>query len=269
MEFFRPGKYFPAVSVSGSKCELNCPHCQGKYLGNMIAAESPEEMMDLAMKMEDDGYMGFLLSGGCDSTGKIPLDGFFEALRSVKKNTDLMVNLHTGWIDEGSARDIADIGIDVVSYDVIGSADTIKKVYGVNITPEDIMLGFHELKSLGVKVVPHITTGLDEGILKGEFKAIDLVCDTERLIINSLIPSDGFGQRVSDQDILSVFGYAREKIDGKIIMGCMRERGRYPLEIDVLKLGIDGIVLPSKKTVEWCKSRYEITWLPGCCAIHT
>ncbi len=268
MEFYRPGKDFPALSVTGTRCQLNCPHCEGKYLGGMKAVETPDELYRLALELDNEGRRGFLLSGGCDTRGRVPVSGYLDVIHRIKDDTALTINLHTGWIDEETAGRVDGSGVDVVSYDIIGSEETIRSLYGVDIGPEYILEGYRALRSFGVRVVPHITIGLDKGVINGEFEAVDMVSDSNKLIINSLIPSKSFGRSVSDDDLISVLEYAREVVDGKIILGCMRERGRADLEISALEMGIDGIVMPSKKTVEWSK-KHSPKWYKGCCAVYT
>ncbi len=268
MDFYRPGKDFPAVSVTGTRCQLNCPHCEARYLGGMKAVDTPEELYRLAIGLGEKGRKGFLLSGGCDIQGKVPLEEYLEVIGNIKDDTDLMINLHTGWIDEKMAERVADTGVDVVSYDIIGSRDTIFNIYGIDVGPKDIMEGYRALDSLAVTVVPHITVGLDKGDIRGEFNAVDMISDSRRLIINSLIPSKSFGRSVSDDDMISVLQYAKDAVAGKIILGCMRERGRTDLEISMLKVGVDGMVMPSRKTVEWAERHHSIKWYSGCCSVY-
>ncbi len=268
MEFFSPGKYFPAISVTGERCELNCPHCRGKYLKGMRSVETPDELYDAACELMYEGKQGFLLSGGCDGDGRVPLTDFMEIIGDIKKETDLKINVHTGWIREETANDLAGTGVDVVSYDIIGSSETISRIYGLEIDVRYILRGYQALLLRGIKTVPHVTVGLHHGKIKGEFHAVDRVSKTDKLIINSLIPSRSFGRSVSDGDILSVLEHARGVIKGKIILGCMRERGRTELEIAALKIGVDGIVNPGRKTVEWAEEHHDVKWYTGCCSLY-
>ena len=38
---------FPAVSVTGKFCELQCKHCRGTLLRSMVEVRSPEELYEL------------------------------------------------------------------------------------------------------------------------------------------------------------------------------------------------------------------------------
>lgn len=264
MDLYYPGKQFPSLSVTGEECSLSCPHCEKKYLKGMVAVETPEKLIEISYQLQKEGGNGFLLSGGCDPEGKVPLHGYYKALKKIKEDTDLKINVHTGLADGEMARSLSDSKIDVVSYDVIGSAETIEYVYGLEKTPKDFKKGYDLLKKEGLKVAPHITVGLHDGELKGDFKSVKMVEGTDVLVLNSLIPSE-FGKRVKKEDFLSVLDHGLSHIDGKIILGCMRERGRSDMEIEALKRGVDGMVIPSRETVKWARSHLDIEKHETCC----
>ncbi len=267
MEFFYPGKKFPALSVTGRECMLNCHHCRGHYLRSMKDVSDPEELWRTAEGLVGDGCAGFLLSGGSDEKGRVPLSDHLEMVNKIKEETDLTINIHTGLVDETLADHVLQAGPDVISVDMIGSEETIKGVYGLSVKPEDYGLSYRWLKRRDIRVVPHVTVGLHGGRLKGEFKAIDMISDAELLILNSLIPSH-FGSRVSDEDFMDVLKYAIDNTDAKIYLGCMRERGRVSFEKRAIELGVSGIVLPSRKTAIWAEQDHEVNTLETCCATY-
>ncbi|MGM0509561.1 MAG: radical SAM protein [Thermoplasmatota archaeon] len=264
MKFYYPGKKFPSLSVTGGGCGLSCPHCKGRYLQEMKPVVTPDKLLEVSKKLADKGANGFLLSGGCDNEGRVPLEGYYNVLKEIKEETDLLINVHTGLASEEMARSLSRTGVDMVSYDVIGSSETIELVYGLDKTPEDYLDGYRILKKKGLRVAPHITVGLHEGRLKGESKALKMVEDTEILILNMLIPSD-FGETVDKDDFLGVVDEALSTVEGKVVIGCMRERGRSGLEIEALRRGVGGIVIPSRKTLDWAESRYDIEKYETCC----
>ncbi len=268
MDFYHPGKKFPSISVTGGKCGLSCPHCQWKYLDGMTPAVSPEDLLEISQKLVDEGANGFLLSGGCDKEGRVPLEGYYTVLKEIEENTDLLMNVHTGLADDEMAHSLSRTGVDMVSYDILGSSETIDLVYGYDKTPGDYLDGYRKLKNSGLRVAPHITVGLHEGRLEGEFEALKMVSDADILVLNTLIPSE-FGVTVKTDDFLRVVDEARSVIEGKVVIGCMRERGRYEMEIEALKRGVDGIVIPSRKTVDWAESRYDIRKHETCCVFRS
>ncbi len=267
MEFYYPGKKFPSLSVTGHHCSLNCPHCEGKYLNNMIPVKTPDKLLDKALKLSKEGGNGFLLSGGTDQNGKVPIGDYYPVLKEIKKRTDLTVNVHTGIPSKEDIGQIKESNIDVVSYDMIGSDETIDKIYGLGLEIKNYQKGYNRLFEAGIDVVPHVTVGLDEGDIVGEYNAIDTVSRSDKIILNSLIPSD-FGHTVAKEDFLSVVDYAVENTDAEVIVGCMRERGRSELEIESIKHGVEGIVIPSKRTKSWAQKRYDVEKYRTCCAVQ-
>ncbi len=264
IEFYHPGKKFPSLSVTGDHCERLCRHCRGHFLKNMVDVSTPGRLRETAEDLESGSASGFLLSGGFNDKGMVPLDGYYEVLKDIKRKTDLSVNVHTGVPDEEMTDQLKETGIDMVSYDVIGSEKTIKEVYGLELKPSDIQIGYELLTSRDMDVVPHITIGLHGGDIKGEYHALDMVWDSEKLVLNTLVPSF-WGESVGKEDILKVIETAVERTDADLILGCMRERGRPDTEIEAVKKGIKGIVLPSRKTREWVKERYDILEKNVCC----
>ncbi len=261
-KFYYPGKNFPSISVTGKQCALSCPHCNGRFLEGMIHISGPDDLYDFAMELEESGGDGFLLSGGCTDKGKVPIEKFFQVLSEIDETTQLSINVHTGLPDEEMINGLVDAGVDVVSYDMIGSERTIKRIYGLNATPKDYRKGYESLKDAGLDVVPHITVGLNGGKIDGEFRAIELLETPPKIVLNSLIPND-FGKRVSKEDFFSVMDHINDSTE--ILLGCMRERGRHDMEIQALKRGATGIVLPSKKTESWATKNFDIEKVEKCC----
>ncbi|MBS3816207.1 MAG: radical SAM protein [Candidatus Thermoplasmatota archaeon] len=263
-KFYHPGEKFPSISVTGDTCALSCPHCEGKFLKGMKHISEPEELYRFALKFEDSGGNGFLLSGGCNERGEVPIADFCPVLSEIKETTSLEINVHTGLPSEETAEKLAGTDIDTVSYDMIGSKETIDRIYGIDATPTDYKKAYEMLRRKGIKVVPHITVGLNGGELQGECRGIELLDGPSKLILNSFIPKN-FGKTVGQDDFFSVMAHVPQRTD--IILGCMRERGRHGMEKKALKRGAKGIVNPSKETVSWAEKNYEIKRIEKCCAL--
>ena len=69
---------FAAISVTGSHCDLQCGHCQGKLLESMIPAEDPETFFQVADRLRSNGAHGILVSGGANQNGEVPLEKFYS-----------------------------------------------------------------------------------------------------------------------------------------------------------------------------------------------
>lgn len=269
-----PGKSFPSVSVTGKHCSLHCKHCDGYYLKNMISADNPDKLIKMSEEFEAKGKEGFLLSGGCIIDGYIPLKHFYKAIEQIKKETNLKINAHLGLIKKNHAEELANLGIDVVSVDVVGSTQTIRQIYGLKKTTKDYENMLLALDQVGIKIVPHICAGLHFGNLKGEFLALEMIkkIKPKAIVITSLMPAKNTCMqniRVDDINIITVIKKAKKDFSHlPIMLGCMRFRKNKNLEIDAIHAGIDGIAVPSTHTIEQAKDEgYMIKKIETCCAI--
>jgi uncharacterized radical SAM superfamily protein len=234
----------------------------------MTDCPNPDRLVEVAGELQSRGALGFLLSGGCDASGKIPLKRFFPAIKEIKHDTDLAINLHVGLLLPGDAVEVAETGADAVSVDVVGDKGTIREVYGLDFDTDDYARMLEDLAGSGACIVPHITAGLHFGELRGEEAALEMIEKIEpwRVIVNSLMPTKGTkmeNSRLSDDDYLSVLGSALGWFpNAEVVMGCMRPRIQ-SIENKALEMGIGGIVNPSRETVQTYRHRK----IELCCAI--
>lgn len=276
VECFYPGKSFPAISVTGARCALNCKHCAGKYLNGMIPATSPDGLLAVAEALAERGASGFLLSGGNDPRGKVPLSGYIEAIREIKATTDLSINAHIGVASTEEISRLVDSGVDSFSVDVYGSDETVQDVLGLGIKADEYFRVVSDLMKAGARnVAPHICVGIHAGRLKGEFSALDRLARLQpaKLVLISLIPTKGTDYEAvappSDDAMASVAHRARELLPGaKLLLGCMRTKLARQGEVELIEAGIDGIVLPASSTVERLIGKgYQVKKRSVCCSM--
>jgi uncharacterized radical SAM superfamily protein len=276
IECFYPGRSFPAISVTGRSCSLDCKHCSRKYLEGMIPATTSEELLDVAEALAERGAKGFLLSGGADSRGRVPISDFLPAIREIKSTTDLKINAHIGLSPRGEIADLVKSGIDSFSVDLYGSEETIREVLGLRAKVQDYVQVISSLYESGAPVVaPHICIGIHEGGLRGEFNAIDDLrkLAPKELVLISLIPTAGTAYEdvaaPSKDMMMSVVQRARDSLpDTKLLLGCMRSKRNRSWEYDLVAAGLDGIVLPSTSTVERLKKDgFSTKTRSVCCSI--
>jgi uncharacterized radical SAM superfamily protein len=275
IECFYPGRSFPSISVTGSACSLNCKHCSGKYLESMIPATNPDDLVAVAEALAVRGAIGFLLSGGVDSKGKVPLTDFIPAIRSIKTTTDLKINAHIGLTPREELKGLVESGIDCFSVDVYGADETIRDVLGLPAKANDYLEVVRNLKDFGASVSPHLCVGIHRGRLKGEHTAISQLkkIGPRNLIIISLIPTRGTAyQNVrppSKEMMLSIVSDARSQLpDTKLLLGCMRSKADRSWEFALVEAGLDGIVLPATSTVEKIRAAgYSVKKRAECCAL--
>ena len=267
---------FPTISVTGNACALNCKHCGGKVLETMHPALSPEELFELGVKLKRNGAKGCLVSGGCLPDGSVPLDGFVSALGRLKRELGLTVFVHTGIIKPQTAFALKEAGVDAALIDVIGSAETVGKVYNLKVSVQDYADSLKALEEAKLTFVPHVIVGLNEGKLDGELKALQIISQVKpsALVIIAFMPIHGTAMAKTPPpkpiDIAKVSALARQMFpETPLALGCMRPKGAIRGETDVLalKAGVDAVAFPSEAAMEYAKGKgYGTVFSSYCCA---
>ncbi len=266
IRFDRPFKTLP-VSLTGTACALNCAHCGGVYLRHMHPiGEAP-------LKAQADGFTSCLISGGCDAWGRVPFAGHMDQVALLRQGRRL--NWHVGMIREEDLCTILPY-VDVVSFDLVGDAETAREVYGLNLTLEDYLRELDMLER-HVRVVPHLTIGLRGGRLSGERAALAALSrrETEALILLILIPTPETAYAhcapPSLEEVADLFLEARTLLPTtRLYLGCMRPRGAYRQAVDELavRAGLNGLVNPSHAAERAAQELgLEIVWGEECCAL--
>jgi uncharacterized radical SAM superfamily protein len=147
---------FPTISVTGKGCALQCKHCGGKVLETMYPATTPTALFELCAKLKRDGALGCLISGGCLPNGSVPLRGFVDVIGKIKRELGLTLFVHTGIIDYETATCLKKSGVDSALIDVIGSDETIKEIYNLNMTVKDYEDSLKALDRARLVFVPHV-----------------------------------------------------------------------------------------------------------------
>jgi uncharacterized radical SAM superfamily protein len=267
---------FPSISVTGSSCALKCKHCGGKVLNTMIPATTPRELVNLCKELRRKGALGCLISGGCLPDGSVPLDRFVDAIAKVKRDTELKIVVHTGVIKLSTARRLREAGVDAALIDIIGSDETIREIYQLNVKVEDYDRSLRVLHKSGIPLVPHALVGLYYGKLKGEFQALKMISQYEpsAVIIIALMPIHGTPMEnvnpPTPEDIVRVVATARLMLPHTpIVLGCMRPKGSHRAKTDMLavRAGVNAIAFPSEKAIRLAEALgLEVAFSSLCCS---
>jgi uncharacterized radical SAM superfamily protein len=267
---------FPTISITGNACTLNCKHCSGKVLETMHSAMTPKKLFELGLKLKKNGAKGCLVSGGCLPDGSVPLDDFVSVLGRFKQELGLTVFVHTGIIKQETAFALKEAGVDAALIDVIGSAETLGKIYNLKVAVQDYASSLKVLQEAKLNIVPHVIVGLNDGKLDGEIYALQMIQKIEpsALVIIAFMPIHGTVMAKTPPpkpaDISKVTALARQMFpETPLMLGCMRPKGRSRGETDVLalKAGVDAIAFPSEEGVEYAKSKgCNTTFSSYCCA---
>jgi len=214
----------------------------------MVPIPSPQDLKNFVEKRKRK-INGFLLSGGCLPNGKVPLKKFADVVREIRVNTNLLINVHTGLIDEDDMEYLKKMSPHQISIDIIGSTSTIENVIGLPRKRDDYFHALDLLDASGLNYSPHIIIGLDFGKIKGEKDAIDYISilkNFSNLVLIVLIPTRGTPMEnveVREEVVEEILIYASQRIPPeKLVLGCMRPRKMLEIEKIAVDLGFKGIV---------------------------
>jgi lipoyl synthase len=264
------------ITLTGKSCALDCAHCGGHYLQGMKTIEEVEYKHSCAghkSKHKGKEIKSCLISGGCDSHGKVPFMQqlpFISDLKSSKK-----LNFHVGLVNSEEAKKLKDLA-DVVSFDFVADDETVSEVFGLGRKAEDYLYTYRELRK-NLKVLPHICIGLKGGELVGEYRALELLAQegVDGLVFIVFIPTPD--TRYADrqppalEEVVRLLAQARLKFPDKpIFLGCMRPKGRYrqALDLAALRCGVNKIVVPTRAAVNLAQELgLKVSYGEECCVL--
>lgn len=248
--FFR--EPFTPISMTGTRCSLACKHCGSYYLSHMIDGSEGKLFFE-ASRLAGDGAKGILLSGGSAADGSVPTYIHSDEIIKAKKNTNLKISAHTGIVNRQQAETLSRY-LDMALIDVLGDDGTIREILGLDAGAKDYEKTLEYLSEAGIPIAPHIIVGLDNGKLKGEFRALEMVrkFNPAVVVIVVFIPTKGTAMEgISPpalSDVVSVITKAREMFDVPLSLSCVRPGGRYRSMLDEYAIlgGINRIAVPTR-----------------------
>jgi uncharacterized radical SAM superfamily protein len=243
---------FTPISLTGTRCSLECKHCNSHYLRHMLDGSSGK-LYSQAIRLKETGAQGILLSGGSAADGSVPTYMRTDIIKKIKQDTKLKISAHTGIVNESQARVLSEY-LDMALVDVIGDDETIHDILGIDACVQDYENSLKYLSSEGIPLAPHIIVGLNNSKLKGEFKALEIVkkFNPEVVVIVVFIPTEGTALEDAAppaiEEVVKVIAKAREMFDVPISLSCVRPGGRYRSLLDMFAIlsGIDRIAVPSR-----------------------
>lgn len=269
---------WPAISITGGDCKLQCDHCKAKILEPMIATRTPEELWRVVNEQINGGAQGMLLTGGSNHRNEVEYDDYYSTIRKIKDTfPEFKIAMHTALVDMDIARRMEDSGIDAAMMDVIGSQDTITQVYHLRRTVDDFEKTLEYLVSTKLKVVPHIVLGLHYGHLLGEWNALEIIQrhKPQAVVLVVVMPFYAPENRPfvtpDSREVGRFFMDARAALpDVPLLLGCARPPGRVKVEIDsyAVMAGLNGLAHPSDGMVELAvRLERDVRVTPACCSI--
>ena len=254
---------FMGVSITGGECDLQCDHCRAEILKPMPSARTPEKLWEVAQAFRSRGAGGILISGGSNVSGVVPLLPFVETMKRIKTELHMKINVHVGLPTEEIIQGLAYVGIDSAMMDIIGSEETLEKVYHLKkVKVADFERALGRLCEAGVNASPHIVIGLHWGKIIGEFEALRITSQFKiaSLVLVALMPAERTPMfsviPPSPLEMSHVFGQARLLFPKtNILLGCERPIGEHKVFTDILalKAGVNGIAYPAEGVVQMAK----------------
>jgi len=268
---------FPSISITGPACSLGCEHCDAKMVETMIPATTPEVLWDMFLKTVERGGTGCLVSGGSTLAGDVPLLRFIPTIKRAKQELGLAIVVHTGIVYEEVAAALGEAGIDGAMLDIMGSNDTIREIYHLDLMKEAFEHSMELLNRHGVPLMPHIVVGLHRGELRGEAEAVRMIArhNPERVMVVAFKPLLGTPMENSPTstplEIARVVLACRLAMpDTPVIMGCARPPGKHKVETDrlVIRAGVNGMAYPSEEGHDFARELgLDISVSSGCCCL--
>lgn len=267
--FYRPSPSVVPLSITGARCELDCPHCRGRYLSGMAKASMPTDLIRAFIAARKSGAMRVLITGGFTRSGRLPVENMISAIEEGKRRTGIKVSMHGGLLDKVTMDRLAKAGVDTLLLDVIGSQHAVTCYLGGEWSLKDYEDALLNAKSRFPLLAPHVLIGIEQGRVIGEYRAVDMIAEANPGACAILVLTDG--ETPDPAEAQKVMGYARERLKSHLTLGCMRGRGRPRIiyERMALDLGFDGIANPSQETLDYAKGTgLEVLFVDDCC-VHT
>ncbi len=267
---------FVAVSVTGARCGLLCDHCDGQML-RWMEPTTGTGLFDACERLAASGTRGVLISGGSDSRGRVPLASYAADLLRIKERLGLKVLVHTGLVDRPMAEAIAAARLDGALIDVIGSDETIRRVYHLDRSVDDFERSLDLLDEYRIPALPHVVMGLHYGELRGEETALRIIAGHRiaGLVMVALMPLLGTPMQDVPSPppgaLIGCMESARRLLpDVPLLLGCARPGGADKVALDraAIDLRFAGIAFPAEGTVVYAAgagrtSRFHET----CCGV--
>jgi uncharacterized radical SAM superfamily protein len=269
---------FPAFSVTGGACALDCDHCHAKILEPMIPAFSPHELdHKVRTLIEQQQLQGFLLSGGSNRKNEIKYERYYPVIERLKRDfPDLRIAVHSALIDDARAATMASAGFDTAMLDIIGAQATINEVYHLERPVEDFERALAALCTTDMEIVPHIVIGLHYGRILGEANALDIIARhaIHALVLVVIMPfyaNAGTFDTPSPHAVGEIFLNARAMLDEReVLLGCARPAGMHKRVTDAYAVmaGLDGIAYPADGAVAVAREiGREFAQEHACCSL--
>ncbi len=268
---------FPSISITGNQCALNCEHCHGQLLENMIPAINPEQLWQVCERVANHGGSGCLISGGSTSRGNTPILPYIPTIKRIKRELELEIVVHIGILFPEVAEELIEAEIDGAMLDIIGSRETLAEIYHLDYSVDVFDESMTLLEKNHIPYAPHVVVGLHFGKINGESNAIRMIArhEPDSIVVVAFMPLAGTPMEhvvpPTPIDIARVILAARfSRMNVPVVLGCARPLGENRRIGDVLAIdaGVNGIAYPTERGYEYAMNRgLQPTFYDHCCSL--
>ncbi|MEM3403003.1 MAG: radical SAM protein [Nitrososphaeria archaeon] len=270
LKAYFPGAIYPAISITGSKCLLNCSYCRGRYLDGMIGAETPELFYQVVKSLKQRSAKGILVSGGFDKDGVLPVKPFLPVIRRIKEELGLLVSVHSGLVNKEMACLLRESKVDIVDFQLVVDSIVIKELQGLKRGSLDYIRSLDVLMKYGPSyIAPHIPIGFRGDDATTEKEAVDLAKDYNPYLLTVLffIPTSTPPIQPSIpklEKLLNFLRYARSS-KYETAIGCMRPP-KMKRSLDVYAIEerlVDRVAVPDLVVAK----KFNMKVIRACCSL--
>lgn len=271
----RRGRY-PALSLTGNRCELQCEHCRGRLLDPMIQVSEPEDLIRKGVSLHKQGAHGILLSGGSDREGRLPWARYFDAIRALVETTGLYLSAHVGFPDLDTCRQLEKNGVRQALLDVMGDEQTASEVYHLK-GLQTVGEAMESISRSALQLVPHIVAGLHYGRMKGEEEALRMLSRHHPAVLVVVVLTGLKGTPMAGITPPSPLEVARLIAKARLLMphlpislGCERPRNKEGTAMEKLALraGVTRMAVWSDEVLaEASRLGLRPRFQPTCCSV--
>lgn len=232
-------------------------------MSSMLPSESLEGFRDIVAHCYRAGARGFLVSGGFNREGFLPISrGHLDFLKEFKRGRRVFLSIHLGLAPREVVDDVLEV-FDLIDYEVPPSSEFVRYGRGLSSSLEDYLriLEYVSAEYGEDRVAPHMVLNSPLASQSSELEAIREVGLVHRRVMVLLLHADSGS--VDEQRVLAAAGLSRG-LFREVSLGCMRPR-RVSVLIEKLVSGgyLDRVANPGRSLIE----KYRMRTVPACCSI--
>ncbi len=259
-----PGRKYVAVSITGTYCELMCPHCRGRYLKGMIKASKPDELEAVLKALYAGGVRGFLISGGFTRDGYLMIsEDHIRIIKNFIRNHEAVFSIHLGLAPPQLLDSVWSAGIDVIDFEVPPSNDYVRVCRGLKGKGVRDYVNYIEsvINDYGRNfIAPHLILNSKYASSNDELEVIKALSRVNPYIVVVLIEIGSSFNRVRIEDSLARIRASFTNVS----LGCMRPRDAKLVEGEWIRSGlIDRVAVPRREVIK----KFNLRIINACCSL--